>query len=419
MLYKQLIINGEVFQFAVNQTGRGVPNEKTVGAVGVLYMDTNTGDFYKCTSENNETYVWERFNENDYPQNDVCVKTVNGIAPDENGNVQIPVSGGNADQSGLTAEQISALDNMFKICAYTADATDAYKAFQTAFGIGGEVEPDEPDVPVVPDEPEKTLTSISAVYSGGSVTAGTAVSALTGIVVTAHYSDGTSATVTGYTLSGAIAEGSNTITVSYGGKTTTFTVTGIFNEVATEMSGYAMPAMPSQWSNDGDWIYPAAGTVLAEVSKGGFVYNKPFTGTIYVREFLSATDNHTRSSYMETIVIADNEEAINNPSHDTMRSLEGEHTCKFTLDGVENQQFLVDKDGTYRQVTSGYLSDSTYADWGNGFGIVSITRFDIPAGKVGYICTLGANRLYIDGWNAVFYEDVIQNPVATVAEVNE
>jgi hypothetical protein len=32
--------------------------------------------------------------------------------------------------------------------------------------------------------------------------------------------------VTGYTLSGTIAEGSNTITVSYEGKTTTFTVTG-------------------------------------------------------------------------------------------------------------------------------------------------------------------------------------------------
>ena len=61
MLYKQLIINGEVFQIAVNQTGQGKPSEKTVGAVGVLYMDTNTGDFYKCTSEKNGTYIWENF----------------------------------------------------------------------------------------------------------------------------------------------------------------------------------------------------------------------------------------------------------------------------------------------------------------------------------------------------------------------
>lgn len=70
-------------------------------------------------------------------------------------------------------------------------------------------------------------SSISATYSGGDVSVGTVVADLTGIVVTAHYSDGSTATVTDYTLSGTIAEGSNTVTVSYGGKTTTFTVTGV------------------------------------------------------------------------------------------------------------------------------------------------------------------------------------------------
>ena len=155
------------------------------------------------------------------------VKSVNGVGPDGNGNVEItiPDSGGNVDQGGLTAAQIAALDGMFKIASFTSDPTAAYVAFMSAFGIsgsgGGEVEPDEPD------EPEKTLTSISATYIGGDVAVGTAVTALTGIVVTAHYSDGTSETVTGYTLSGSIAEGENTVTVSYGGKTTTFTVTGM------------------------------------------------------------------------------------------------------------------------------------------------------------------------------------------------
>lgn len=76
-------------------------------------------------------------------------------------------------------------------------------------------------------ETEVTLTGISAAYSGGDVAVGTAVTALTGIVVTAHYSDGSSRTVTGYTLSGTIAEGSNTVTVTYQGKTATFTVTGV------------------------------------------------------------------------------------------------------------------------------------------------------------------------------------------------
>lgn len=78
-----------------------------------------------------------------------------------------------------------------------------------------------------PGTPEVTLTSISATYSGGDVAVGTAVTDLTGIVVTAHYSDGTSETVTGYTLSGTISEGENIVTISYGGMAATITVTGV------------------------------------------------------------------------------------------------------------------------------------------------------------------------------------------------
>lgn len=79
-----------------------------------------------------------------------------------------------------------------------------------------------------PIEPpvEVTLTSISVTYSGGNVPVGTELISLTGITVTAHYSDGTTENVTNYTLSGTIAEGSNSITVSYEGKTATFTVVG-------------------------------------------------------------------------------------------------------------------------------------------------------------------------------------------------
>lgn len=79
----------------------------------------------------------------------------------------------------------------------------------------------------MPDVPVKTLVSISATYSGGDVEVGTALDNLTGIVVTATYSDGSTDTVTAYTLSGTITEGNNTITVSYGGKTATFTIVGV------------------------------------------------------------------------------------------------------------------------------------------------------------------------------------------------
>jgi hypothetical protein len=97
--------------------------------------------------------------------------------------------------------------------------TVSYDGFTATFtvtgvaGSGGEI--------------EKTLTSISATYSGGDVAVGTDVTALSGVTVTAYYDDGTSETVTGYTLSGTIAEGENTVTVTYEGETTTFVVTDV------------------------------------------------------------------------------------------------------------------------------------------------------------------------------------------------
>jgi hypothetical protein len=107
------------------------------------------------------------------------------------------------------------------------------------------VHPEEPEEPDVPVEPEKTLTGIAVDYTGGNVPVGTAVTALTGITVTASYSDGTSETVTGYTLSGTISEGSNTVTVAYQGKTATFTVLGVAQSGGEEpddgMTTYHIP----------------------------------------------------------------------------------------------------------------------------------------------------------------------------------
>lgn len=74
-----------------------------------------------------------------------------------------------------------------------------------------------------------TLVSISAVYTqSGTVYDDDDLDDLKAdLVVTATYSDSSTATVpsTDYTLSGTLAEGTSTVTVSYEGKTTTFTVT--------------------------------------------------------------------------------------------------------------------------------------------------------------------------------------------------
>ena len=71
------------------------------------------------------------------------------------------------------------------------------------------------------------LTGITATYTQSGTVYDTASldDLKSDLVVTANYSDSTSETVTGYTLSGTLAVGTSTITVSYGGKTTSFNVT--------------------------------------------------------------------------------------------------------------------------------------------------------------------------------------------------
>ena len=82
----------------------------------------------------------------------------------------------------------------------------------------------DPNDPVTP---EATLSHITAVYTGGSVPVGTDVYSLSGLTVTAHYYDGTSAAITGYTIGGQIAvAGTNTLSIGYEGKFTTVSVTG-------------------------------------------------------------------------------------------------------------------------------------------------------------------------------------------------
>lgn len=75
--------------------------------------------------------------------------------------------------------------------------------------------------------PPADLVSISAVYTqSGVVYAGDSLDTLKAdLVVTALYDDQTTQTVTTYELSGTLEAGTSTVTVSYGGKTTTFTVT--------------------------------------------------------------------------------------------------------------------------------------------------------------------------------------------------
>lgn len=108
---------------------------------------------------------------------------------------------------GLTNEVKQALLNMAQNLAYTTpNAQELYDALFQAF---------------------YPVTSISAVFNQGSNVIYDTDSLETlkqYLTVTATYEDGTSGTVSNYTLSGALEVGTSTITVTYSGKTTTFNV---------------------------------------------------------------------------------------------------------------------------------------------------------------------------------------------------
>lgn len=140
---------------------------------------------------------------------------------------------GSGKFTGIPSQSTNNIQQIRKFVIDRYAYCDEY--FASLGGNGGEEEPD------TPENPEATLTSISATYTGGDVTVGTDVNSLTGITVTGTYSDGSTANITNYTLSGTIAEGSNTITVSYGGKTTTISVVGVPESAGTLLYSLSNP----------------------------------------------------------------------------------------------------------------------------------------------------------------------------------
>ncbi len=100
--------------------------------------------------------------------------------------------------------------------------------------------------------PDATLESITAVFTQGSATIYTADTLDTlkqYLTVTATYSDSTTAVVTDYTLSGTLAAGTSTITVSYGGKTDTFTVNVTESPLWVFVNGHSLSKGTSSVQN--------------------------------------------------------------------------------------------------------------------------------------------------------------------------
>lgn len=99
--------------------------------------------------------------------------------------------------------------------------------------------------------PPINLDSITAVFDAGGATIYNSMTLddlKQYLTVTAYMTDGTTEVVPNYTLSGSMAAGDQTITVSYGGKTTTFSVTVV--EWVTSISAVFTQGSAAIYEND-------------------------------------------------------------------------------------------------------------------------------------------------------------------------
>lgn len=135
---------------------------------------------------------------------------------------------GGGGTSGLSESVKQALLQVIENVAYTTPNGESY--YQALYDA------------LYPSAPPAELVSISAVFTQGNNVVYDTDSLDTlkqYLVVTATYDDSTTANVSAYTLSGTLAVGTSTITVSYGGKTTTFNVTVTHDAGHSDMTGWA------------------------------------------------------------------------------------------------------------------------------------------------------------------------------------
>lgn len=135
------------------------------------------------------------------------------------------------------------------------------------------------------------VTSISAVFDadGETIYTDDALDDLKQyLTVTASYSNGTSAEVSDYTLSGELNAGQSTITVAYGGKTTSFNVTAV-------APLYSLPNV-AQTTVSGD-----GRTSTIKVEDGLVTVSGSFYSTIYVDESGNVTTTQPTGSTWFTV----------------------------------------------------------------------------------------------------------------------
>lgn len=122
---------------------------------------------------------------------------------------------------------------------------------------------------------QATCTGINATYTQSGTVFDTATldSLKSDLVVTASWSNGTTSTLNDadYTLSGTLAEGTSTITVSYGGQTDTFNVT---------VTHYVDPS--EDWSDGVTYTYSTATGCYIDANNGSEIAYETWNATPYL-----------------------------------------------------------------------------------------------------------------------------------------
>ena len=258
------------------------------------------------------------------------------------------------------------------------------------------------------------LSSISAVYTQSkTVYVSDNLDVLKDdLVVTGTYTDGSSAIVTDYTLSGTLTVGTSMITVSKNGKTATFEVTVTASRV------------------------PATGITLDNTTLS-FTGSTPIQLTATV-EPLNSTDAVVWSSSENAVATVEN--GLVTPVSDgscTIYATAGDCTAECSvsvalpLNGINIGNPYLMYDGSTNPNTSGLTEEelqdkwynAAFTAWGNviGYSYATMSKFFLHPFTDGifYIRMLARNSNSDDGFFAFSNSDIGTNPTATLGKVGK
>lgn len=217
------------------------------------------------------------------------------------------------------------------------------------------------------------LTSLTVVYtqSGTVYNTDSLDSLKSDLVVTASYEDGTSGTVSEYSLSGTLEAGTSTITVAYGGKTATFTVT------VTKVIDYTENPLANVEWHEG-YSYNSSGEYVTAANQ--YVTDKfPVQGCLY-----RANSSNSATKSVKVHIWDENDTYVGFARHNSVKQvvyLKDGYTC--ALEYTNTASSFNSADITMMPVDNSSTAVAPFAINLSDY-IESITRTNAPFGAYGY-----------------------------------